>query len=164
MISSLLAGIAASIDPPLTLVKYEGDAVFAVSGDDSVPKGEAMIDCVRACYRAFSAGLGAAAAVWTCDCGACDRRDALDLKFVIHHGEFFVQALGSHVEVLGPDVIIAHRLLKNSAGTVVGSRGYGLFTDSAAAALDLPLGDAPHIVEPIDGGETIGARVVALAA
>jgi class 3 adenylate cyclase len=164
MMSNLLNGIAASMDPPLTLVKFEGDAVFAVSSDGTLAKGAAMVECIRRCYQNFKTRLDEAGAVWTCGCGACGRKGTLDLKFVIHHGEYFVQALASHVDVVGPDVIIAHRLLKNSAAGVIGSTAYGLFTDPAANALDLPLDGAPRLTEPIDGEQTIGARVIGLSA
>ena len=53
-----------------------------------------------------------------------------------------MQAVGNHVEVLGPYVNIAHRLLENSPSRHVGSAAYALFTETAIDALDLPLTDA----------------------
>ncbi len=163
LMSSLLDGIASNMNPPLTLVKFEGDAVFSVASDEDVPRHGAMLQCVRDCYRDFSVRLDEAGAVWGCTCAACRRKDSLDLKFVVHHGDYFVQAVGSHVEVLGPDVNIAHRLLKSSASDYVGSGAYALFSDAAVDALDLPLGEAIPFTEPIEGMQPIGVRVVALS-
>ena len=159
--SSLLDGIASAVDPPLTLVKFEGDAVFAVARDDVAPRGAAMLECVMACYQGFVARRDEEG-VSTCTCGACMRRGALELKFVVHHGEFFVQPVGGQIDVLGPDVIVAHRLLKNGAAELVGSAAYGLFTDAAMSALDLPLAEAAVTTESVDGVE-VTARVVPLA-
>jgi hypothetical protein len=106
--------------------------------------------------------LNEAGAMWTCTCHACSQKDSLDLKFVVHHGDYFVQAVGTHVEVLGPDVNIAHRLLKNSASHHVGSAAYALFTETAVDALDLPLTGDIAIVEPIDGMEPVSVRVIPL--
>lgn len=162
LMSSLLEGIALNIDPPMALVKFEGDAVFAVAPDDLSPHREAMVECVQNCYRGFRTRLQEAGMVWTCTCNACGRKDSLDLKFVIHYGDYFVQAVGTHVEVLGPDVNAAHRLLKNSAASHIGSTAYALFTEEAADALELPLADAISFTEPIEGMQPIGVRVIPL--
>jgi len=79
LMSSLLDGIASNIDPPLALVKFEGDAVFAVAPGDVAPHRVAMLECVRSCYRDFRARLDEAATVWTYTCDACARKDSLDL-------------------------------------------------------------------------------------
>ena len=85
------------------------------------------------------------------------------VKFVIHFGECFVQAIGPRIDVLGPDVTIAHRLLKNHAVSAIGSEAYALFTDAATRALDLPLGDATSLTEDIEGMAEVGTRVIGLA-
>jgi class 3 adenylate cyclase len=162
LMSSLLDGIASNIDPPLTLVKFEGDAVFAVAPEDRSPHGEAIVECAQTCYRDFRTRLAEAGMVWTCTCDACGRKDSLDLKFVIHYGDYFVQAVGTHVEVLGPDVNVAHRLLKNSAASHIGTAAYALFTDGVIDALEVPLADAVSFTEPINGMQPIGVRVVPL--
>jgi hypothetical protein len=49
LMSSLLDGIVARVVPPFTLAKIEADAVFAfATADDAVPRGEALLECVRA--------------------------------------------------------------------------------------------------------------------
>lgn len=163
-ISGLLDGIATRVDPPFTFVKFEGDAVFAVAPGDVAPQAKEMLDCVEGCYRDFVERLAEARVVWTCTCNACSRQNTLDLKFVIHHGDYFVQAIGPRVDVLGPDVTIAHRLLKNSAASEVGSTAYALYTDAAVDALALPLSGAKTLNEAIEGMQPVSARVIPLTA
>lgn len=160
LMSRLLDGIAGRVDPPFTFVKFEGDAVFAVAPGDAAPRAETMLECVEGCYRDFVKRLSEAGVEWTCTCSACSRMNTLDLKFVIHHGDYFVQSVGPQMEVLGPDVNIAHRLLKNSAVSEVGSAAYALYTDSAVKALALRLPDAKRINEPIEGMQPVSVRVI----
>ena len=164
MMSSFLEGIVSAIDPPFRLIKFEGDAAFAVTTDESGLSGEQMVDLIRACYDDFADRRSAAQQVWTCTCDACNRSGSLDLKFVVHHGEFFIQTVGTQVEALGPDINVAHRLLKNGAADVVDSNGYGLFTQATIDALALPLASAPSLTEVIDGGHAVETRVIALRA
>jgi class 3 adenylate cyclase len=164
MMSSFLEGIASVIDPPFNVVKFEGDAAFAVAADDITPRGTSMLDLITECYGDFVDRRSAAGLIWTCTCTACSRKETLDLKFVVHHGEYFVQAVGDQVEVLGPDVNIAHRLLKNAAAELVGSMGYSLFTEATTDALTLPLTKAVTMTEIIDGERPIPTRVIPLPA
>ena len=45
----------------------------------------------------------------------------LDFKFVVHHGEMVRQKIGAREELAGRDVILVHRLLKNTVSEKVGS-------------------------------------------
>ncbi len=122
LISTLLDGIIERLVPPFTLSKLEGDAVFVFADDtDDVPRGAAFLACLAACYGAFQEHLAGAERIWTCRCHACSRVDTLDLKFVIHAGGFFIQSIGGGRELVGPEVVMAHRLLKNGAAEQLGS-------------------------------------------
>jgi len=163
MMSSLLDGIVTDVVPPFTLSKLEGDAVFAFARiGDGAPRGEAVLDCVRRCYAGFTERLGQAGDQWTCTCDACSRASTLDLKFVLHAGRYFVSEIAGSRELSGPDVVLAHRLLKNSAAEVVGQRAYALVTDAAATRLDIPVEDALHATVKREGHAEIGAYVFAL--
>ncbi|MCJ7780087.1 MAG: DUF2652 domain-containing protein [Acidimicrobiia bacterium] len=162
LMSKLLGGIAERIDPPFTLVKFEGDAVFAVGEDGVGPKGSALVGCITDCYGDFMRRLDEAGLTWTCSCNACEVKKSLDLKFVLHHGTYIVQSIGTHVEVLGPDITAAHRLLKNAAAGRIGSPAYALFTEAAEAALDLDLDDGIRFTEPIEGAQPISTVVIPL--
>ena len=120
VISSLLDGIVQRLVPPFTLSKLEGDAVFVYATDDSAPRGQALLDCIGACYADFRERVATAHTVWPCSCEPCRRIDQLDLKFVLHAGPFVIQAIAGREELVGPEVVVAHRLLKSRAGDAVG--------------------------------------------
>jgi hypothetical protein len=161
VLSRLLDAMLAAIEPTFRLAKLEGDALFAVA-DGSVSGGPAVLDCVRACYAAFRGQLGRAESQWTCSCNACARLDRLDLKFVLHHGEYVVHRIANQEELAGPDVIVAHRLLKNHARDLVGDRPYALFSDAALVALDVPAEEMLAGSETYDDLPPIGVHVLAL--
>ena len=137
LLSHLLDTMVTSVVPPYRLAKFEGDAIFAVE-DEPMPHGEAVLDCLRACYAAFRDRLAAAGSQWTCTCHACARIGDLDLKFVLHHGSHVAQSIAGREELLGPDVNLVHRLLKNHARDLVGRVPYALLTDAAIEALEIP--------------------------
>ncbi len=148
LMSSLLDGIIEKVVPPFTLAKIEGDAVFAfATADDAIPRGEALVDCVRACYAEFESRRAQAGAIWTCTCDACARAGGLDLKFILHAGKYVLQQIGGSRELGGPDVVMAHRLLKNGAAEVVGGGAYLLLSAAAAASFEIPIGDAIPMTE-----------------
>jgi hypothetical protein len=163
LVSSLLDGIVERIVPPFTLSKIEGDAVFAFAPDgEDVPRGAALLDCLAACYAAFRDLLAGAEQVWTCRCNACSRVSGLDLKFVLHAGSYVVQSIAGGRELVGPEVVIAHRLLKNHAAEVIGRAAYALITEAAATRLAVPLGGARELTETYDHYPPIAARVYPL--
>lgn len=137
VLSHLLDTIVQSITPPFGLVKFEGDAVFAVA-DDSAADGAGILDALRRCYAAFGGELATAGSMWTCSCDACSRLDSLDLKFVLHFGTYVAQSISGREELLGADVNVAHRLLKNHVRDLVGPVGYALITDATVQALEMP--------------------------
>jgi len=139
MMSSLLDGIVSAIVPPFTLSKLEGDAVFAFAriGPD-VPKGDALLACIRRCHADFGARIAQAGELWTCSCNACSRAHTLDLKFILHAGRFVEQEIAGSRELTGPEVVMAHRLLKNHGAEVVGHGSYALLSDAAVSQLDVP--------------------------
>src|SRR5262249_44473917 len=66
----------------------------------------------------------------TCECKACVAMSDLDFKFVVHHGEMVKQKMGGREELAGRDVILVHRLLKNTVNEKVGGRAYALYSDA----------------------------------
>jgi Protein of unknown function (DUF2652) len=163
LVSSLLDGIVERLVPPFTLSKLEGDAVFAFArDDDDVPRGEALLDCIAACYASFRERLGSAMQVWTCRCDACSRVNGLDLKFVLHAGSFVVQSIAGGRELVGPEVVMAHRLLKNHAAELIGGSAYALITEAAASRLAVPADGARELTETYEHYPPIAVRVYAL--
>jgi hypothetical protein len=162
LISTLLDGIIGRVVPPFTLAKLEGDAVFAYATPDALPSGTDVLACLAACYEGFRAQLGRAGELWSCRCDACIRVGGLDLKFVLHAGSFVIQAIGGNRELAGPDVVVAHRLLKNTAAAVLGTRAYALVTGAAMDRLGIPDVGSTVLTESLDGGRMLEARAFPL--
>ncbi len=70
-----------------------------------------------------------------CSCGVCSHIDALKLKIVAHSGEAFFYQINQFNELSGKDVILTHRLLKNS----VPEDEYILMTDAAYSDIEFPV-------------------------
>lgn len=159
MISHLLDGIVERVVPPFTLSKLEGDAVFAYGADSAaVPQGPAVLDCLTDCYADFRLRLDLAHDIWTCPCDACARIDILDLKFILHAGPYVIH----RGELVGPEVVIAHRLLKTGAAELVGHGAFALITAAAAARFGIPTEAAVPIVETYEHYPPISAHVFRL--
>ncbi len=163
LLSGLLDTMATVLAPSFNVMKFEGDAIFAVApdGPGSV-HGASVLACLRTCYAAFAERLAKGRSELTCGCNACALVNGLDLKFVLHHGDYVVQRIIGREEVAGPAVIAAHRLLKNHARDVVGMHPYALLTDAALAALAVPDAEMAALTETYEGLPPIPARVLVL--
>ncbi len=160
LMSSLLDGIIGSLVPPFTLSKLEGDAVFAFAVDlDEMPHEGAVLSFLGACYETFRAQLAVEQQVMTCRCNACSSGAALDLKFVLHAGSFVMQSIGGGRELVGPDVVMAHRLLKNGGAALLGHAAYALLTDAAVARLQVPITGSIAMTESYDHYQPIEVRL-----
>jgi hypothetical protein len=103
-----------------------GDCLFLYSDRNDPP--DEVFTYLRLVYENFKESLEEIAAGSTCRCGACDRSSDLALKFVVHSGEFATQQIAGRQELIGADIVVAHRLLKNS----IPFREYVLFSTSVA--------------------------------
>jgi hypothetical protein len=162
LISTLLDAMVAKVAPRFRLVKFEGDALFAVSDATAPARGPEVIDCLRACHTEFRSILANAHDARSCSCGACLRLERLDLKFVVHQGSWVVQRIAGNEELAGPDVIVAHRLLKNHARDVVGDRPYALVSDAAMSALEVPASGLIGMVEAYEDLPPVPVHVLPL--
>ena len=84
-------------------------------------------------FRVFSEKLGELSQSTTCTCNACTHIDKLRLKVVAHSGEALFHRIYNFVELAGVDVIVVHRLLKNT----VDAAQYLLLTEAAQDDLEL---------------------------
>jgi Protein of unknown function (DUF2652) len=164
VISSLLDAIVTHFVPPFTLSKLEGDAVFAYATDsEDLPSGQAMFDHVGECYAGFRQRVETAQSKWQCWCEACAKIDELDLKFVIHAGSFVIQPIAGRPELVGSEVVVAHRLLKSRAGDLLDRTGFMLVTDAASEWFDMPADGGVPLVETPEGCAPLSARAYAFA-
>lgn len=123
----LLETVMDRLAPPLEIQELEGDAVFALGPDRLVPDGGAVPGLLSGAFAAFTEEQRRLAGEPGCECGACRRTSRLSLKLIAHYGRFVRQHVGGRPRVTGPDVVLAHRLLK----VPVGARAYLLLTAPA---------------------------------
>jgi hypothetical protein len=123
--------------PPLIISRLAGDAVISYGLSDRFVAGQTFVEMLEDTYVAFRRQVELMVRNTTCPCNACRNIGSLDLKFFVHYGEFAVQKLDAHDELVGSDVNLIHRLLKNSVTADTGIRAYTLYTDAAAAQLEL---------------------------
>ncbi len=134
IIAALLESVMRRLSPPLEIQEVEGDAIFALGPDGAVAPPARLLDVLDEAFAAFRARQREMAADDSCSCGACRSVADLDLKIVAHHGRFLRQLVGGRGQVAGVDVILVHRLLKNS---VTRERAYLLLTEAALRWLGL---------------------------
>jgi len=123
--------------PPLTLSGLEGDAVLSYTIDSERFEGQAFVEMIETTYVAFKRAIDLMVMNTSCECNACANINTLDLKFFVHHGEFVVQELAGGEELVGADVNVIHRLMKNNVVEETGVRAYTLFTEAAISQLGL---------------------------
>ena len=78
----------------------------------------------------------------TCTCNACINIPSLDLKFIAHHGDYIIQHISNIRELVGSDVNLIHRLLKNHVAESTSWRAYMLLTEHCLEHLTLQLENA----------------------
>lgn len=117
IISHLIEAIIDRASFPLILNKLEGDAalLYAEMGDAETAAARDVAQQVTVFFSAFHAKskeLSDSRA--NCPCDACQHIFNLRLKAVLHHGVVAIKKIRQFEELTGEDVILVHRLLKNS--------------------------------------------------
>lgn len=136
VLADLLEVVVGGIGPVLRLAKLEGDAVFTYAPEAEVD-GSMLLDTLEGCYFVFRRRLQSIRQATTCQCNACVLIPNLNLKFCAHDGAFVRQRIAGQEELAGSDVILVHRLLKNSVGETLGLKGYGLLTAACVEAMKI---------------------------
>src|SRR6266852_1970607 len=129
----LLGGVMEALAPPLEIQELEGDAVFALAADDAEEADRALMEAFGRAFEAFSERQREISLDTSCLCRACRGVLGLSLKLIVHHGSFMRQVVRGRSRVAGPDIILAHRFLKND----VEPRTYVLFTGAAVERLGI---------------------------
>ena len=136
ILADLMNTVVSSLRPTLRLAKLEGDAVFVYVITETVD-GPVLLDTIEGSYFAFQRRLRDIRQASSCECNACVLVPNLDLKFVVHHGHVIRQRIGTSEELVGSDVIVVHRLLKNGVAQATGIGAYALYTDACLAAMGI---------------------------
>lgn len=125
LIAELLERVIAADALALTLQEIEGDAVFFLR-PGTAPTRTELYEQARAMFLAFHTHLQIIERDNVCQCGACRTASGLTLKFIAHYGEMEQTAVAGRTTVSGTDVILVHRLMKNT----VPAQEYLLLTDT----------------------------------
>ena len=98
------------------LIEIEGDAAFLsrqADALDAAATADALTQAVAGMHHAFHRERQYVASN-LCPCDACEQANNLKLKFVAHVGDVATQTIRDRRKLVGIDVILVHRLLKNS--------------------------------------------------
>jgi hypothetical protein len=146
ILADLVGAVVTALRPNFRLAKLEGDAAFTFAVTEKID-GSMLLDTIERCYFGFRRRRRDVLQATSCECNACARIPDLDLKFVVHHGAAIVQRVAGRQELLGSDVIVVHRLLKNEVIEKLGIDAYALISQQCIDASDLDpaaLGMLPH--------------------
>ncbi len=136
ILADLTDVVVRTLRPTFRLAKLEGDAAFAYAIAPEID-GSALQDTIERCYYAFRRRLRDIGQASQCECNACILIPRLDLKFVVHHGLIARQRMAGREELVGREVIVVHRLLKNTVQESLGLGAYALYTAGVRRAMDL---------------------------
>jgi hypothetical protein len=136
IIADFMDTVVKGLRPPFRLAKFEGDAAFVYAVAEKVD-GSLLQDTIESAYFKFRRRLRDVKQASTCACKACVAMSDLDFKFVVHHGEMVKQKMGGREELAGRDVILVHRLLKNTVSEKIGSRAYALYSDACIQTMGI---------------------------
>ena len=136
ILADLIGAVVSALKPSFRLAKLEGDAAFMSMTAETLD-GSMLLDTIERCYVGFRRRRRDVRQATSCECNACVRIPDLNLKFVVHHGLAMHQRVAGRQELLGSDVIVVHRLLKNSVAETLGPSAYLLLTRHAVERLSL---------------------------
>jgi hypothetical protein len=133
ILQDMLKSIIGFLTPTFKLAEVEGDAVFVYV--DKLPGRTTIFEAIESAYFRFRDKMASFARARTCGCRACETAWTLDLKFIVHYGDYIMTDAGGRSKPLGTSVNVAHRLLKNRARETTGWTAYALFTKDCLAAI-----------------------------
>ena len=109
----LIDAILKAVGEEYEVSEIEGDAVLLIKKGPAPPIKEILGICLKI-FNSFHFQRKWMQQYTICPCGACKAISNLTLKFVVHHGTLAEIKVGNFLMHSGPEMIIAHRLLKNS--------------------------------------------------
>ncbi len=131
--------------------EFEGDAVLFYR-NGAPPSLEQLVQQARKMYLDFHTHLKKFEYARICQCGACAGASGIALKMVAHFGSAGTMQVKNHLKFIGKDIIIAHRLLKNS----VSVPEYLLVTQSTLSRIDGADGQLVSFANGADAYDSLG--------
>ena len=133
VIAELLEILIDANTEQLQLAEVEGDALFFYK-EGEVPSREKLLAQVETMFTAFYSHLKLLEKNRICPCNACATAPNLQLKIIAHSSTLQFISIQNKKKPFGPEVIEAHRLLKNS----INSDNYILVSQDLVEIIDLP--------------------------
>ncbi len=161
IITDLLESVIDAAKHPLILNKLEGDAALfyspIASPEETVESARMILQQVQVFFEAFNLREeNLVSACSMCACEACGEASNLRLKVIIHTGTILLKQIRQYEEIAGEDVILVHRLLKNS----VPEGEYLMLTDSFFSLLEQPVSlTTSQKMEPRDFDEPVRIHI-----
>ena len=112
IIQELLEVIISNNYLKMEVIEIEGDAVFFYRFGHS-PSVKEIVAQSKSIFQKFHLHLLKFESQRICQCGACRTANNLTLKFIIHSGIVSSYHIMNRFKLIGKDIIILHRLLKN---------------------------------------------------
>ena len=128
IIQELLEIILNANQMGLNVSEVEGDAILFYKFGES-PDLSVTYKQVEKMFLAFHKHLEFYESRRTCHCNACISAIHLSLKIISHYGEFAEYRIKDFLKLIGKDIIVAHRLLKND----IQQHEYWLITNKLSA-------------------------------
>jgi hypothetical protein len=139
ILQKLLEGIARNIEPVFRVQGFDIDSVFAFVPEAGINRFENLYRLIEDTYVAFKGNLTEISNHITCNCAACRDVNSLDLKFMIHYGEYILSSVQDKPMLYGLDpTFVRNRGWKEVVSVSVGWRGYVLFTAPCLTNLHVP--------------------------
>ncbi|RNB51781.1 DUF2652 domain-containing protein [Agromyces tardus] len=141
------------------LIEIEGDAAFlsrqADARDPEATVAE-ILQAAAAMHRAFHLERQNVEQNF-CPCAGCKKTENLKLKFVAHIGDVATQTIRRRLNLVGIDVVLVHRLLKNP----VDIPEYVLLSEELYSTNETSVPDPVHEISPeLEGIGTVRAYFV----
>jgi hypothetical protein len=130
--------------PDLELSGLEGDAAFLYAPRPSADEiTRSLAGLASAIHRAFHDEQQRLEVLRVCWCDGCKQTGKLTVKVVAHFGEAVLSTTRGRSTLAGVDVILVHRMLKNS----VPLSEYVLMTDAVLERAGPPIADLTAPIE-----------------
>lgn len=176
IIGELMESILDKVRTPVVAHEILGDAVSLYAEDSGDPGlADALYDQTLQYFQTFRETEAALISdCQVCSCPACDEIGQLKLKCILHYGQAAFTKVKDIRKISGENVILAHRLLKNS----IASNEYILMTkdfSQKTRGLDLEeqgfelctedcegLGSVPVLVKSFEAAQFTPAELTAV--